>query len=54
MTPSGSFVCDRLEFIVPDQDFHFQRVDTFFLGTGGRKREKPQQSAAGDTACPRA
>ena len=32
--PSGSFLCDRLEFIVPDQDFHFQRVGTFFLGTG--------------------
>jgi hypothetical protein len=30
--PSGSFLCDRLEFIVPDQDFHFQRVRTFFLG----------------------
>jgi hypothetical protein len=30
--PSGSFVCDRLEFIVPDQDFHFQRVRTFLLG----------------------
>jgi glyoxylase-like metal-dependent hydrolase (beta-lactamase superfamily II) len=40
--PSGSFVCDRLEFIVPDQDFRFQRVDTFFLGTGSRKSEKPQ------------
>ena len=30
--PSGSFLCDRLEFIVPDQDFHFQRARTFFLG----------------------
>jgi len=30
--PSGSFLCDRLEFIVPDQDFHFQRIRTFFLG----------------------
>jgi hypothetical protein len=30
--PSGSFLCDRLEFIVPDQDFHFQRVGTFSLG----------------------
>ena len=52
--PSGSFVCDRLEFTVPDQDFHFQRVDTFFLGTGSRKREKPEQSAAGDAHKPRA
>jgi len=31
--PHGSFVCDRLEFIVPDDDFHFQRKLTFFLGT---------------------
>ncbi len=29
--PHGSFLCDRLEFIVPDQDFHFQRVRTFLL-----------------------
>ena len=34
--PSGSFLCDRLQFIIPDQDFHFQRVDTFFLGKGSR------------------
>ena len=31
--PQGSFVCDRLVFIVPDVDFHFQRMLTFFLGT---------------------
>jgi hypothetical protein len=31
--PSGSFVCDRLEFIVPDEHFHFQKVKTLFLGT---------------------
>jgi len=31
--PRGSFVCDRLEFIVPDDDFHFQKKLTFFLGT---------------------
>jgi hypothetical protein len=31
--PSGSFLCDRLEFVVPDADFHFQRRGTFFLGT---------------------
>jgi hypothetical protein len=30
--PSGSFLCDRLEFIVPDGDFHFHSFDTFFLG----------------------
>ena len=30
--PSGSFLCDRLEFIVPDVDFRFQKVKTFFLG----------------------
>jgi hypothetical protein len=31
--PSGSFLCDRLTFIVPDPEFHFQRVDTYYLGT---------------------
>ena len=31
--PSGSFVCDRLEYLVPDEKFHFQRKGTFFLGT---------------------
>lgn len=30
--PTGAFLCDRLEFIVPNQDFHFQRVRTFLLG----------------------
>lgn len=30
--PSGSFLCDRLEFIVPDQDFHFRGCGTFLLG----------------------
>ncbi len=29
---SGSFLCDRLAYIVPDEDFHFQRRDTFLLG----------------------
>jgi len=29
--PHGSFLCDRLAFIVPDEDFHFQRKGTFFL-----------------------
>ena len=50
---SASFLCDRLEFIVPDQDFHFRRVDTFFLGGGGKREEKPQPSAAGDADKPR-
>ena len=30
--PRGLFVCDRLEFIVPDDNFHFQKQCTFFLG----------------------
>lgn len=30
--PRGSFVCDRLEFMVPDNKFHFQKQRTFFLG----------------------
>ena len=30
--PSGSFLCDRLSFIVPNADFHFEVRDTFFLG----------------------
>jgi hypothetical protein len=29
----GSFWCDRLEYVVPDATFHFQRRGTFFLGT---------------------
>ena len=32
IAPSGSFVCDRLEFIVPDAGFHFQKAKTFLLG----------------------
>jgi hypothetical protein len=36
--PSGSFLCDRLEFIVPNESFHFQRRGTFFLG-GFRENE---------------
>ena len=39
--PSGSFLCDRLEFIVPDQEFHFQRVDKFFLGAA-KKNARPR------------
>ncbi len=32
--PSGSFLCDRVEFIVPDRDMHFQRVKSYALGKG--------------------
>jgi len=31
--PRGSFVCNRLEFIVPDEEFHFQKKLSFILGT---------------------
>ena len=41
--PRGSFLCDRLEFIVPDQDFHFQRQSTFFLGAHGHNEDAPKQ-----------
>jgi hypothetical protein len=30
--PSGSFLCDKLEFIVPDINMQFQRVKTYALG----------------------
>ena len=30
--PKGSFICDRLEFIVPDDNCHFHRAMTFMLG----------------------
>ncbi|MBM3327108.1 MAG: 2'-5' RNA ligase family protein [Calditrichaeota bacterium] len=29
--PSGSFLCDRLELIVPDENFRFKRSGTFLL-----------------------
>jgi hypothetical protein len=32
VVPSGSFLCDRLEWIVPDEGFRFQRVGHFRLG----------------------
>ncbi len=32
--PSGSFLCDRLEFIVPDINMHFRRVKSYALGQG--------------------
>jgi len=31
--PRGSFWCDRLEHVVPDATFRFQRRGTFLLGT---------------------
>ena len=34
IAPSGSFLCDRLEFIVPDINMHFQRVKSYPLGPG--------------------
>ena len=30
--PSGSFLCDRLEYVVPDESFRFNRTLTFLLG----------------------
>ncbi len=39
-TPSGSFLCDRLEFIVPDENFHFQIKETFFLGESRKSGSK--------------
>ena len=32
IAPRGSFVCDRFEFIIPDNEFHFQRKLTFYFG----------------------
>ena len=29
--PRGSFLCDRLEFIVPDERFRLQRSRIFYL-----------------------
>ena len=31
--PSGSFLCDRLEIMVPDENFRFHARRTFLLGT---------------------
>ncbi len=30
--PSGTFSCDRLEYVVPDESFRFNRTLTFLLG----------------------
>ena len=30
--PSGSFLCDRLEYVVPDESFRFNKTLTFVLG----------------------
>ena len=35
--PSGSFLCDKLEFIVPDESFRFKKRKTFFLADSGQK-----------------
>ncbi len=35
--PGGSFLCDRLELIVPDERFHFRRAGAFYLGGRSRK-----------------
>ena len=34
VAPRGSFLCDRLEFMVPDNNMHFQRVKSYALGEG--------------------
>lgn len=40
---SGSFWCDRLEYIVPDQAFRFQQRGTFLLGA--HRGSQPPDSA---------
>lgn len=32
VAPSGSFLCNRLELMIPDEQFRFQRVETFYFG----------------------
>lgn len=32
VAPRGSFLCDRLEFVVPNERFQFQRVESFLFG----------------------
>jgi len=39
--PSGSFLCDRLEFIVPDENFHFQGQGIFFVGDSKDRKNAP-------------
>jgi 2'-5' RNA ligase len=39
--PRGSFLCDRLEFIVPDAEFHFRRQLTFPLGATSGSESLP-------------
>lgn len=43
--PRGSFLCDRLEFIVPDIHMHFHRVKSYALG-GGRAAGLPAGESA--------
>ena len=47
--PSGSFLCDRLEYIVPDINMHFQSVKWYALG---KERKRPQPSVPGDAGQP--
>ena len=34
IAPRGSFLCDRLEFIVPDANMRFRRIKSYTLGKG--------------------
>ncbi len=34
--PRGSFLCDRLEYIVPDIIMHFHRVKSYAMGRRAR------------------
>ncbi len=36
VAPSGSFLCNKLEFIVPDINMHFNHVKSYPLGTAPR------------------
>ena len=36
LAPSGSFLCDKLELVVPDESFRFKKRGTFFLGDSGK------------------
>jgi hypothetical protein len=38
---SGSFLCDRLEFMVPDENFHFHRKGAFLLGGSPKSKNAP-------------
>ena len=38
VAPSGSFLCNKLEYIVPDSSMHFHRVKSYALGAAHRPR----------------